>query len=276
MSKGTKFILCSTLLFFIAKILIKLTPNIPVFEIVLFRATFSLIVCSYFIHKKRILYLGTYRKDLFFRGLFGTGGLLAFFYALQTIPLASATTLINLHPIFTIIFAIWIVNEKPRTPQWIFFGTAFAGILFLKWGSIDLQMKDFIIGTMSGIFAGLAYNFIRKLKGKEDPQTIILYLSLVAIPFLLPLSLWKWQTPNMEEWLLILGLCITTQCAQYFMTRAHQEAQAAHIVHYSYLGVIGAVIAGYIMFNEPLTPKSLIGIAIIAFSTIMVNKYKES
>ena len=276
MNKGTKFILLSTLCFFVAKILIKLTPNVPVYEIVLFRAVFSFAVCSYFISKKDIPFFGTHHKDLFFRGFFGSIGLLAFFYALQTTPLATATTLINLHPIFTIVFAIWILKEKPALKQWAFFGLAFLGILLLKAGSIDLKPADFFIGSCAAVFAGLAYNFIRKLKGKEDPQTIILYLSLVAIPVLLPLSIWTWETPNAFEWCLILALCIATQCAQYFMTRAHQAAQASHIVHFSYLGVIAAVIAGWVLFDEPLTPTALTGISVIAFSVIMVNRFKHT
>ncbi|MEZ4818447.1 MAG: EamA family transporter [Bdellovibrionota bacterium] len=114
-----------------------------------------------------------------------------------------------------------------------------------------------------------------KLKGKEDPQTVILYLSLVAIPIFLPLSIWKWVTPNAYECLILVLLSLLTQLAQYFLTRAHQASQASHIVHYNYLGVIGAVIFGWLLFHEALSPLSLIAIGLITACIFLINYYKK-
>lgn len=274
MAKGTKFILLSTSFFFIAKLLVKMIPTIPAFEIVLFRALISFAICSVVIARKKIPFFGQHKKDLVLRGVFGTMGLLTFFYALQVLPLATATTLINLHPIFTIVFAIFIVKEKPKPKQWIFFGLAFVGVVLLKIGSIDFQLRDFLIGGSSAMFAGIAYNFIRKLKGKEDPQTIIMYLSLVAIPVFLPLTLWKWVAPNMFQWSILIGIGLITQFAQYFLTRAHQTSQASHIVHYSYFGVVGAVFFGWLFFDEALSPVSLGAIGLITACIFLINRYK--
>lgn len=274
MATGTRYILLSTTFFFIAKLLVKSIPNIPAFEIVLARAVISFLICSYLVHQKKIPYFGTHRRDLILRGVFGSLGLLTFFYALQKLPLATATTLINLHPIFTIVFAVWLVKERPKPKQWLFFGLAFLGVGLLGEGTINLNLKDFLIGASSAMFAGLAYNFIRRLKGKEDPQTIILYLSLIAIPVFLPLTVWKWVTPSPIEWLVLIGLGVITQLAQYFLTKAHQNAQASHIVHYSYVGVIAAVIFGWVLFDETLTLMSLAAIGLITISIFMINRYK--
>lgn len=208
------------------------------------------------------------------RGLFGTAGLLCFFYALQHLPLATATTLINLHPIFTIIFAIFIVHEKPKPKQWIFFSLAFIGVVLLKGGSTSISLWDFMIGSASGLFAGIAYNVIRLLKSKEDPIVVILYLSLVALPVFLPLAIWKWTMPTWFDWSMLLGIGLITQVAQWFLTKAHQASQASHIVHYSYVSVVASVLFGWLWFDEPMSAMALSAIGLISVSIVMINRYK--
>ncbi len=274
MQPGTRYILLSTTCFFIATLFVKYIPHIPAYEIVLVRAIISLILCSAIIAKQKVPFWGQHKRLLILRGLFGTAGLLSFFYALQNLPLATASTLINLYPIFTIIFAIFILNEKPKPKQWLFFATAFIGVTFLKGGSMSISFQDFFIGAMSGLFAGIAYNVIRLLKGKEAPITVILYLSLVAVPVFLPLAIWQWAPPTLFEWTMLLGIGVITQIAQWFLTKAHQAAQASHIVHYSYFSVVASVIVGWWWFDEPLTAIALLGIGLIMGSILMINRYK--
>ncbi|MEZ4845595.1 MAG: EamA family transporter [Bdellovibrionota bacterium] len=117
--------------YFIAKLLIKFIPHIPSFEVVFFRALISMIICIYVIRKSGIIFKGNNKIDLLMRGVFGSAGVLAFFYSLQHLPLATATALINLSPpIFTILLATLFEgkNQGSRLGSFLyrFFGSAFA------------------------------------------------------------------------------------------------------------------------------------------------------
>jgi len=276
MHKGTIYILLSTLLFFVAQLMVKTIPTIPAVEIVLFRALTSFILCSYFIHQRKLHYFGHHKRDLILRGVFGTLGLLTFFYSLQHLPLATASTLIQLNPIFVILFAIVLVGEKPNPKQWIYFFMAFLGIVLLRMGTLEINIKDFCIGASSAVFAGVAHNFIRRLKNKEDPQTIILYLALVAIPFFGPLTYFQWVPPTTYQWTILIGIGLITQLAQVYLTKAYIASQASHIVHFTYIGVILSVIFGWLLFDETVTTLTLASIALIIFCIFMIHKNKHA
>jgi drug/metabolite transporter (DMT)-like permease len=99
-------------LFSLMNVSVKLIPHIPAIEIIFFRSVFSLIITYLLIKKAGVPLFGTNRKLLVLRGIVGSIGLIAFFYNLQTIPLASAVTINYLAPIFTTILGIFIVKGK--------------------------------------------------------------------------------------------------------------------------------------------------------------------
>lgn len=261
---STEHFLLSILFFFIGKLLLKSIPGIPSFEIVLFRALISLVICTYIIRRNNVSFSGTNRKDLFLRGFFGTAGMLTFFYSLQHLPLATATGLINLYPIFTIFLATVFLKEKIKTQDWVLFCIAFLGVLLLKGFNTDISPLNFAIGIFSAFMSSIAYIFVRRLKDREDPNVVVFSLSFVAIPIFLPLSILFWVTPTKFEWMVMISIGIMVQIAQINLTKALQGSKTtSSIMHYSYLDVVISAIAGYVLFHEEVTKLTIIGITII-------------
>lgn len=64
----------------------------------------------------------------------------------------------------------------------------------------------------------------------------------------------------------VMGL--STQAAQYYMTRAYQGATAASISALQYLAVIYAIVIGWFIFHEDVTPGTFAGLALIVLSAI--------
>jgi len=261
---STQHFILSIIFFFFGKVLIKYIPDIPSFEIVFFRALISLVICTYIIRKNNLTFSGYNRKDLFFRGFFGTFGMLTFFYSLQKLPLATATALINLYPIFTIMLATIFLKEKTKGKDFVLFFIAFLGVLLLKGFDTKISPVYFSIGVLSAMLSSTAYIFVRKLKNREDPNIVVLSLSFVAIPIFLPLTIMFWVQPTMFEWLVIGSIGILVQIAQINLTKALQNSKStSSIMHYSYLDVVISAIAGFVLFHEEVTKMTLIGIGII-------------
>lgn len=270
---SAEYYLHSIVYFFVAKLLIKYIPHIPSFEIVFFRAIISLAICTYMIRQKGISVLGTNRRDLLFRGLFGTGGMLAFFYSLQHLPLATATALINLSPLFSVIFSAIFLGEKTRNRDWALFITAFLGVLILKGFDTAISTKDFAIAISGAVLSSIAYQFIRKIKGKEDPHVIVFSLSFVAVPVFLPLMLKYWVQPAPSDWLAIIAIGILIQVAQEYLTRSLQTSQStSSVVHYTYLDVVLSTIGGFLLFSEAITTMTVAGMAIILGSVYLLRQ----
>lgn len=254
--------------FALMNVSVKMIPHIPAIEIILFRSVFSFFFTYSVLKKSKIPILGTNKQLLIARGVVGSIGLIAFFYTLQAIPLASAVTINYLAPIFTSILGIFIVKEKVAVRQFIYFGISFLGVLVIQGFDPRISMVDLSIGLIASLAMGLAYNIIRKLKNSEHPLVIMIYFPMITIPFASLFTYWVWVMPLGYDWLFLLLVGILTQAAQYFMTIAYQNAEVAKISSLSYVGIIYALGFGFFIFGETYDPVVYIGMALVLIGVV--------
>ena len=122
----------STLSFGLANVFVKQLSHIPAMEVVFFRCALATIFCFIGLRRAQADWIGSNRTLLLLRGIFGTTALYLFFITIQNIPLASAVTIQYLSPIFTAVIAIFVLSEKVRPLQWVFYTLAFAGVLLIE------------------------------------------------------------------------------------------------------------------------------------------------
>ncbi len=275
LSKGVLYMLLATFVFALMNVLIKYLPNIPAIEIILFRSIVSLLMSGVALSVKKVPLFGTNRKILFLRGLAGAIALMMFFTTLQNIPLASATTLMFLGPIFTAILGIWIVKEKVAPLQWLFFGISFLGIILIKGFDTRVSLLMALLGVGAAFFSGVAYNMIRKLKTSEHPLVIILYFPLVTMPIAGLYSIFNWVQPQGIEWLLLLGVGVLTQVAQYFMTKSYQSEELAKVANLNFVGILYALGFGYLFFEELFNLMTYLGMTAVMIGVVLNVVYKN-
>ncbi len=255
-------------------ICVKKLTNIPSHEIVLFRALVSFLLSYASLKKHNINPWGNHKLYLILRGIFGTLGLLSFFYTIQKIPLATAVTIQYLAPIFSTILAIFILKEHTKIIQWFFFLISFSGVLIIKGFDTRISFFYLVVGVLSALFSGLAYNIIRKLKDFDDPLVAVFYFPLVTIPIIAPYTIMNWQQPYGFDWLYLLMVGILTQQAQFYMTKAYQSEQIAIVSNFSYLGTVYAIFFGYFLFGESIGIMSFTGIFLIMVGVLLSTKFK--
>ncbi len=262
-TQGIRYMLIATFFFAIMNVLVKMIPGIPAIEIVFFRSVISLLISYAFLRHQNISVWGNKRLLLVLRGLVGAISLILYFSTLQYIPLASAVTLQFLSPIFTTVLGIMIVREKVLSGQWFFFIIAFLGVVIIQ--GVDPRMDWFysIIGVISAFFAGLAYNLIRKIRNDDHPLVVVFYFPLITLPITGIYCLFFWVTPQGMEWLILLGVGLATQTAQYFMTMAYQNEELSRIVSLKYIGIIYALGFGYVFFGETYDLWALLGMVVV-------------
>lgn len=276
MSRGVLYMLLATFIFAVMNVMIKYLPNIPAIEIILFRSIVSLVMSGVSLKLQRVPLLGTNRKILLIRGLAGSLALIMFFTTLQEIPLASAVTLMFLGPIFTAILGIWIVKEKVNNLQWLFFAISFGGIVMIKGFDTRISIEMALLGIGAAFFSGVAYNMIRKLKTSEHPLVIIFYFPLVSLPIVGVYSMFNWVMPNgVEEWLLLLGVGVLTQFAQYFMTKSYQSEELAKVANINFIGILYALGFGYVFFNESFNLLTYLGMTAVMVGVVLNVTFKN-
>ena len=273
-SRGVYYMLISTLLFQFMNVCVKLLPNIPTIEIIVFRSLVSLIICLVSLKYQRISIWGNNKKLLLFRGSAGAIALILFFRLIHEIPLANAVILQYLAPIFVTLIGIVMVNEAVKPIQWLFFFISFLGIIVIQGFDIRLEFSHILIGVTASFFSGLAYNSIRKMKTTEHPLVIIFYFPLVTLPIAGTYSVFNWVTPNGWEWFYLLLVGLFTQFAQYFMTKSLQSEELSKVSIIKNLGIVLALIFGF-SFGETFNLMTYLGMSTVILGVLLNIFYKE-
>jgi len=274
-NRGVLYMLTAVLFFAVMNVLIKWIPKIGVIEIVFFRSFISLILSYLVLSRQKISVWGNNKKWLLIRGGAGSVGLICFFATIKLMPLGSAVAIQYMSPIFTTMLGIYLLKERVFRLQWLFFGISFAGVLLIQGFDTRVTTGPLIIGLVGALAAGLAYNSIRKLKTSEHPLVIIFYFPLVTLPITTVYLIFHWVTPTMNELVILLAIGLSTQFAQYFMTRAYQNDAVSRISSIQYIGLVFAVAFGYYLFDETYSILSGLGILVLVLGVVLNVWYKN-
>ncbi|MDG1852212.1 MAG: DMT family transporter, partial [Gammaproteobacteria bacterium] len=212
---------------------------------------------------------------LILRGVAGVTALTLNFWLIQEIPLAAASTLTYLAPMSTTIIGIWFVKEKVSPLQFLFFAISFSGILVIQGFDTRVSLLHLGVGLVTCLFMGLAYNCVRKLSTSEHPLVIIFYFPLVCLPVTGLWCLLFWVQPEGLQWFYLFMVGITSQVAQYFMTRSYQLAEISTVSILNYTGIIYAIIMGYFIFGEGFNLLTYLGMGLVLVGVILNVIWKQ-
>lgn len=184
-------------------------------------------------------------------------------------------TIQYLSPIFTSIIAIFILSEKVRSMQWIFYAIAFSGVLLIE--QIDTRVSIFylIIGTVSAFCSGVAYNLVRSLRGREHPLTVVLHFQLVGVVVGFISLFFQWKTPVGWDWFFLFLIGVFSQLGQIFLTNALQKERVAGVAIINYSGLIYALLIGSLVFGEMQSAESLAGMLLVVFGVLLSVVYSN-
>ena len=255
--------------------MIKSLESIHVFQIIFFRSVITSLFCIIYLRRRRISLLGQKRGLLFLRAISGIITMTLFFITLQRIPFGASMTLKYLSPVFTAIFAVWLLREKVYPMQAVFFLAAVTGVFLLKGFDLRIDTLSLILGVTGAVFGGLVYVIIRYIGGSEHPMVIINYFMFTAAVLsglgMLPF----WKTPNYGEWPLLLCIGVLGYFGQVFLTKAFQAELASRIAPIKYMEVVYALVIGWAWFGETYNLWGLLGMILIIASMLLNLLYRS-
>ncbi|WP_038652442.1 DMT family transporter [Prochlorococcus sp. MIT 0801] len=274
--KGIRFLIGSGLAFSLMSVCVKaIGGRIPISELVLARATISIIITRFFLYKNKINPWGYQKRLLIMRGLLGSLALFCIFKALVILPIATATVIQYIYPTFTVISAYIILKEfiSRRIVYSIIIG--WIGIVLVSQPELtsNNNIKETILAIIIAIFGALmtslAYICVRKLSSIEHPLVIIYYFPLVSIPLSIPFVINDFVLPTGTDWFWIIGIGIFTQIGQLFITEGLTLLPAGQATSLNYSQVIFASIWGVFIFQETITSSVYVGGFCVLISTII-------
>ncbi|WP_269605477.1 DMT family transporter [Prochlorococcus marinus] len=275
-SKGIRFLLVSGLAFSLMSVCVKaIGGRIPISELVLARATISIIITRFFLYKKKINPWGYQKRLLIIRGLLGTFALFCIFKALTILAIATATVIQYIYPTFTVLCAHIILKEFILRKIIYSISIGWIGIFlvsqpeFITSSNIQETILAIIIAILGALMTSLAYICVRKLSSKEHPLVIIYYFPLVSIPLSIPFIINDFVLPTGSDWFWILGIGIFTQIGQLCITEGLRLLPASQATSLNYSQVVFASIWGVLIFQETITSSIYLGGFCVLISTII-------
>jgi drug/metabolite transporter (DMT)-like permease len=285
-SRGFLYMAAAAFFFSIMSLFVKRAGvRLPSAEMVLARGVVTLVLSYGLLRARGASVWGRRRGLLVLRGLAGFGGLSCFYYALTHLPMAEATVIQYTNPVLTAVGAALFLSERARWTLWVSIALSLSGVLLVTrpealfgaggaFGVDSAALDPTAVAVAMGgaVCSAIAYVTVRKLGESEDPLTIIFYFPVVAVPATLPfvLPVWVWPTPF--EWLLLLGVGVSTQIAQVFLTRGLQLERAGRATAVGYLQVALAAAWGFLWFGEKPDVVTWGGTALVVVGVLMLAK----
>ncbi len=275
--KATFYMVMSAVGFALMGLFVKLGSQrgFPVMEMIAARAGISLILSYWDIHRKKLNPWGHNHRMLVMRGVLGFLALIAVYTSLTLLPLAEATLIQYLHPIFTASLAWLFLNESASKATLICMLLGFLGLLIISqpqaFGGQSISSSAVMIALLGAAITAGAYTVVRHLSISEHPSVIVLYFPLISFPATLIFGWDNFILPVGIDWFILLAIGMTTQLGQVTLTKGIALQTAGKAAAISYVQVVFAAILGVFVLGEPLSLSTLIGAALI-ISGIMINQ----
>lgn len=192
---------------------------------------------------------------------------LGFFGALRYLPLAEASAISNLAPVFIVLLSPWVLGERPGRARLVAAMTGFAGVLILLRPGSSVLHPAVVLLFGTAVANALYGMLTRKLAG-DSPYTTLFYSALVGtlaltplVPFAIVPSVWSWTSASL---FVLLG--ILAGVGHALVTRAFLRAPASLLAPFSYVQILWATLAGYLVFDQLPDGWSFVGMAVIVAS----------
>lgn len=229
------------------------------------------------------------------RGLLVVFANMSYFTALAVLPLADATALFFVAPLFITLLSIPLLGEQVGWRRISACLVGFAGVLVMvrPGGNIAEQVDTWLV-LLLPVIAAMAYALMqimtRRLGITSKPSAMAVYIQLTFITvaagfglvagdgrfaegltdesLIFLLRAWEWPAEG-DRWL-FLALGVNSGAIGYSLSKAYASADAATVAPFEYVALPLAILWGWSLWGEVPGPSTLIGIALIVASGLYV------
>ena len=236
-------------------------------ELVFYRGFVATLILGAIVAWRGLPLATRHAKTHFWRGLAGFTSLVAYFYAITLIPLATAVTLNYTSPLFLALLLAFWVGERPPAGLHLALATGFVGVVLALQPAMDRQQWfGGALGLVSGIISSMAYLNVRQLGALGEPEwRTVFYFSLFSaiggVPWLLLSN--PFHAIDATGWLLLAGVGGFGVAAQLCMTAAYTRGRTLTAANLAYSTVVFSSVFGIALWGETLSFMAWLGVALI-------------
>lgn len=202
---------------------------------------------------------------------------LLFFAGLRFLPLAEASSIMYLAPVFVALLSWPVLRERTGTRSYVATALGFLGaLILLRPGSNVLHPAAVLV--LGAAACNALYQMLTRKLLDENPHTTLFYSGIVgavALSLALPWS-WDAQLLTWREAGFLVLLGVFSGLGHFLITGAYLRAPAALLTPFMYVQLVWATAYGYFLFGQWPDRWSLVGMSIIAASGLLLALRRRS
>ena len=184
------------------------------------------------------------------RTLLATGAMFGFFFGLSRMPLVNALTIAFTAPLCVTGLSVPFLGEHVGWRRWLAVVAGFIGVLIVLRpgeGMFTPAAIGVIIAAMC--YAGLALT-ARKLAATESSFSLAVYVVTGPLVASATLVQGNFTSPTLAGWFffVLAGLC--SALAWIGIVGGYRRAPPAMLAPFEYTALVGAALAGYLIWDE--------------------------
>jgi drug/metabolite transporter (DMT)-like permease len=203
------------------------------------------------------------------RGLALVGSALCFIAALRTLPLAEATAINFVSPIFITALSIPILGEVVGIRRWAAVAVGLAGVLLVvrPFGGGGFG-AEVLLPVLTAASWALAVVVTRKMAGADRSRTTLFWSAAVGFALLSALLPFDFVVPTASQLGLGLLLGLISSAGQGLIVLAYRHAAASVLAPFAYGQLLSSTLIGFLAFGAAPDAWTLAGAAVIVGSGI--------
>jgi drug/metabolite transporter (DMT)-like permease len=210
------------------------------------------------------------------RGVVGSVAMFLGFYAIVALPLAEAQAISFSRNLFLVPLAAFILSEAVGPRRAIAACVGFVGVLIMLLPNMGGGEAGMLLSL--GAAAALGHAFLVALatvlvniaSRYDGSVTLMFYTNTVSVTLIAIPTFFVWQTPNMQEFLMLVAMGILATASHNCFIRAFAMGEASVIAPVDYSRLIFAALAGFVVFSTVPDIYTIVGALIIVASSFYI------
>lgn len=204
------------------------------------------------------------------RTVFGFTGVSLMFAAVAHIPMADATAISFMNPVFAMMLAIPLLGEKVGRIRWSAAAIAMTGAVILLRPTPGSFQPAALLALGAALAMGFELIFMKKLTAREGPFQILIFNNLLGLLLSSLAVIAVWSAPTGAQWAALAGIGVLMACAQALFVNAMARADASFVAPFSYATLVFAALYDFIGFSVRPDAISVLGACIILAGALLL------
>jgi drug/metabolite transporter (DMT)-like permease len=245
-----------------------LTGTLPVLQVSWFRfVVFAIVMVPLAVATQGSAGLRAQQPGLQILRAFGVLGSAVFFVmGLGVLPMAEATTMAFIAPIFVTALSIPFLGETVGVRRWAAVLVGLVGVVIVVRPGLGAFDAAAIYPILSALSWAVTLVITRKTAGADTPVTALTYAALVGFVALSVIVPFEWTPMGWREVMLGAATGITSTVAQGLIVLAYRYASASLLAPFFYSQLVWSVGLGVLVFGNVPDAWTFAGAAVIVGS----------